>query len=112
MGARRFGEPCELLRQLVDRARIAVADDRHDEALVRLDGDAEVVPVEVDDLVLFQARVQFRHLLQGLGHGLERQRDEPLEVDCAEVALFDPGHRRYLGVRAGHVFGDQLPDAT
>ena len=48
-------------------ADVAAADDRHDEALVGLDGDAEVVAVEVDDLVALEPRVQLGELLQRLG---------------------------------------------
>ena len=41
-------------------SRVAVAHDRDDESLIRLDGDAEVVAVEIDDLVALEARVQLR----------------------------------------------------
>src|SRR6266700_2880919 len=85
VGARRFGEPCDLVRQLVDGARVAVADDRDDEPLVGLHGDAEVVAVEVDDLVALEPSVQLGHLFERLGHGLERHGDEPLQIDGAEV---------------------------
>ena len=40
----------------------AAADDRHDEALVRLHGDADVAAVEVDDVVALEAGVQLREL--------------------------------------------------
>src|SRR6266700_4210277 len=112
VGARRFGEPCDLVSQLVDGARVAVADDRDDEPLVGLHGDAEVVAVEVDDLVALEPSVQLGHLFERLGHGLERHGDEPLQIDGAEVALLDPRDGRYLGVGPGHVLCDQLPDTA
>src|SRR6266566_1209199 len=49
VGARRFGEPCDLVRQLVDGARVAVADDRDDEPLVCLHGGAEVALLDPCD---------------------------------------------------------------
>src|SRR5512132_3414551 len=110
--ARRFGEPCDLVRQLVDGARVAVADDRDDEPLVRLHGDADVVAVEVDDLVALEPSVQLGHFLERLGHGLERHGDEPLQIDGAEVALLDPRDGRHLGVGPGHVLGDQLSNSA
>src|SRR5437870_3879445 len=108
-GARGFHKPRELVRQLINRARVAVADDRHHQALVGLHGDAEVVTVEVDDFGAFEARIQLGHFLERLGHGLERQRDEPLQLYGAEVAFLDPRDGRHLGVGARHVLGDQLP---
>ena len=57
--------------ELVEAPRVAGADDRDDEPLVGLDGDAEVVAVEVDDLVALEPRVQLRELLQALGDRLE-----------------------------------------
>ena len=61
--AGRFREALDLLRQLVDRGRVAAADDRYDETVVGLDGDAEVVAVEVHDLVALESRVQLGELL-------------------------------------------------
>ena len=61
-------------------------------------------------LVAFEPRVQLGELLQRLGARLEHGRHEQLEVDAAEVGLLDPGHRRHLAVRAGHVLGDQAPN--
>ena len=46
-GARGLGEPPHLGVELVERARVAVADDRDDEALLGLHRDADVVAVEV-----------------------------------------------------------------
>ena len=37
------------------------------------------------------------------GDGLQRQRQQPLQVDVGEVALLDPGDRRDLAVRARQV---------
>ena len=91
---------------------VAAADDRDDEALVGLHGDADVVAVEVDDLLALEAGVQLGELGERLGDGLERRRHEAAEVDVAEVALLDPRDRRHLAVRAGHVLGDEPPDAA
>ena len=49
-GPRRLGEAADVGVELLDRARVAAAHDRDDEALLGLDGDAEVVAVELDDL--------------------------------------------------------------
>src|SRR6266566_2450539 len=108
--ARRLREAGDLVRELVGGVLVAVADDRHDQALLGLHGDAEVVAVEVDDLVALEPRVQLGYFLQPLGHGLERQRDEPLQVDRAEVAFLHPRHGRHLRVGTSHVLGDQLPN--
>src|SRR5581483_9727194 len=59
-----FGEPVDIGPQLLDGARVAGPDDRHDEPPVGLDGDAEVVALEVDDLVALEARVQLRERAQ------------------------------------------------
>src|SRR6266566_7344117 len=56
--ARRLREAGDLVRELVGGVSVAVADDRHDQALLGLHGDAEVVAVEVDDLVSLEPRVQ------------------------------------------------------
>ena len=48
-------EPRDLRGELLDRRRVAAADDGDDEALLGLDGDSEVVAVEVDDLVALEA---------------------------------------------------------
>src|SRR6478672_9655900 len=70
VGSRGLGEPGDLVRQLVDGAGVAVANHRHDEALLGLHGHAEVVTLEVDDLAAFEPRVELRHFLQRFGHGL------------------------------------------
>ena len=46
----------------VDGRGVAAADDGDDEALIGLDGEPEVVAVEVDDLVAFETRVQLGEL--------------------------------------------------
>ena len=91
------------------RSLVAGADHGNDEAVVCLHGDAEVVAVEVDDLLALEAGVQLRELAQALGDRLQHRRHEALEVDRAEVALLDPGDRRHRLVRAGHVLGDEPP---
>jgi hypothetical protein len=91
--------------------RVAAAHDRHDEALLRLHREAEVVAVEVDDRVAVEARVQLRDLLQRFRARLQHLRDERREVDLGEVALLDPRHRGNR-VRAGHVLGDQPANAA
>ena len=77
-------------------------DDRDDESLLGLHRDADVVAVEIDDRAVLDAGVQLRELLQRLGDRLERERDDPLQVDAGEVAFLDPGDGRNL-VRAGEV---------
>ena len=83
-------------------------DDRDDEPLLGLDGDADVVAVEQHELAVLDARVQLRELAERLGDRLEDERDEPLQVDVREVALLDPGHGRDLAVRARQVL-EHLP---
>ena len=59
---RRLGEAPHLGVELVERARVAAADDRDDEPLLGLDGDADVVAVEQHELAVLDARVQLREL--------------------------------------------------
>ena len=75
---------CELVDvgpQLVDAARVAAADDGHDEPLVGLHGDAEVVAVEIDDLVALEPRVQLGELAQRQRGRAQHGRQEQLQVD-------------------------------
>src|SRR5260221_201852 len=106
------GEPHDVSRELVDAARVAAPDNRDDKALLGLHGEPEVVAVEVDDLVALEPGVQLGVLLERLGDRFQHGRDEQLEVDVREVALLDPGDRRNLAVRAGHVLCDQPADAA
>jgi hypothetical protein len=62
--ARLRRERVDVGAQLVELARLAASDDRHDKALVGLNRDAEVVPVEEDDLIALEACVQLGKLLQ------------------------------------------------
>ena len=101
-GVRGLGEAPHLGVELVERQRVGAVDDRDDEALLRLDGDAEVVAVEQHELAVVDARVELGELLQRLGDGLDDERHEPLEVDAGEVALLDPRHGGDL-VRARQV---------
>ena len=111
-GAGRLGETRHLVRQLVEALGLAGADDRDDEPLLGLHGDAEVVAVEVDDRVALEPGVQLGKLLQALGDRLQHGRHEALEVDVGEVALLDPGDRRHLAVRAAHVLGDEAANTA
>ena len=63
---RGLGEPPHLGVELVERARVDVADDRDDEPLLGLHGDADVVALEQHEVVAVDARVQLRELLQRL----------------------------------------------
>ena len=110
-GVRGLGEAPHLGVELVERERVGAVDDRNDEALLRLDGDAEVVAVEQHELAVLDARVELRELLQRLDDGLEDERDEALEVDAGEVALLDPRHGRDL-VRARQVLEHLALDAA
>ena len=98
--------------ELLHRARVAAAHDRHDEAVVRLHGDAEVVAVEEHDLVPLEPRVQLGELAQRQGGCAERPGDERGQVDAREVALLDEGDRRHLAVGARHLLDDQAPHAS
>ena len=75
----------------------------------RLHGDAEVVALEVDDLVALEARVQLRVLGERGRDRFERERQQLLQVDVGEVALLDERHRRHLAVGLGQVLGDLPP---
>ncbi len=89
----------------------AAAHDGHDEPLVGLHGDAEVVAVEVDDLVALEARVQLRELLQGERGRAQHEREELFQVDVREVAFLDVGDGRHLAVRPRQVLDDLAPHA-
>ena len=82
-GARGLGEALDVGGELLHRSRVAAADDRDDEPLLGLDGDADVVAVEVDDLVALEPGVQFRELLQRRRARLQHGRDQQLQVDAA-----------------------------
>ena len=81
---RRVGEPLHVGVELVERTRVAVPHDRDDEPLLGLHGDADVVAVEVDELVAVDARVQLRELLQRRRDRLQHERQEPLRVDAVK----------------------------
>ena len=106
--ARRRSQPLDLRRELVERGRIAVADDGHHETRIRLDGDPEVVPIEIDDLVAFESRVELGELLWGECRRLQRERHELREVDVREVAFLDEGDGRNLSVGSRQML-DDLP---
>ena len=109
-GAGGLGEARDLGGELVDRALVSQPRTTGTtRPVVGLHGDADVVAVEVDDLVSLEPRVQLRELLRATGaHGLEhRRRRAASRSTRLEVALLDPGHRRHLAVRARHVLGDQ-----
>ena len=73
-----FRQPLDVGVKLVNRTRVAVTDDRDDESVLRLDGHAEVVAVEVDDRVSLEARVQLRKLAQRFRAGLQHRRHKQL----------------------------------
>ncbi len=110
-GARGLGQPGHVLGELVEGAGVAAANDGDDEALVGLDGDAEVVAVEVDDLVALEPGVELRHLLERLRHGAQRHRDQAREVEAGEIALLDVRDGGNLPVRPREVLGDHAPHA-
>ena len=60
----RVGEAPHVGVELLQRARVAAAHDRHDQAVVGLHRDAEVVAVEQHDLVALEAGVQLGELAQ------------------------------------------------
>src|SRR5437764_602582 len=95
----RLGQASDLRLELVDRLRVDVAHDGDDEALVRLDGDADVAAVEIEEVVALDPRIQLGKLAERAGHGPQGQGEESLHVDVGEVALLDPGDRRDLSVR-------------
>ena len=90
----------------------ARADDRHDEAVVGLHSDPDVVAVEIDDRVAVESRVQLRELGERVGACLHDGREQTVERNALEVALLDPRHRRHLAMRARHVLGDHPADAS
>ena len=65
-----LGEAARLGGELVDGRRVAVPDHGDDEPLIGLDGEPEVVAVEVDDLVTFEPAFSS-------GNSRERQRRRP-----------------------------------
>ena len=73
-GACRLGEPRDLGGKSFERLGVAGTDDRDDEPVLGLDSDADVEPVEVDDLLAVEPGVQLRELLQRRDDRLQRQR--------------------------------------
>ena len=102
----------DLGRERVERLGVARADDRDDEPLVGLDGDADVTPVQVDDLVAVEPRVQLGELPQRGRGRLERERQQQLDVDVGEVRFLDEGDGGDLPVRARQVLDDLPPHAA
>ena len=97
-GLRGLGEAPNLGVEVVERERVRAVDDGDDEALLGLDGDAEVVAVEQHELAVLDASVELGELLQRLGDGLDDERPSRLlRSTPREVALLDPGHGRDLG---------------
>ena len=107
-----LGERRDLRAELLDRLLVRAAHDGHDEPVVRLHRDADVVAIEVEDRVAVEARVQLGELDERLGARLDDGREQAVERNVLEVALLDPGDRRHLAVRARHVLGDDSTDAT
>ena len=89
---------------------VAASDDRYDEPLLGLDGDPEVVALEIDELVALESSVQLWVLLQRRRGRLQHERHEPAEVDVGEVALLHERDRRNLLVRARESLDDLTPD--
>ena len=111
-GTRTLREPADLGIDLLHRASVRAAHDGNDESLLRLNGDPDVVPVEVDDRVGLESRVQLGKLRERRRHRLHDGREEPVQLDVLEVALLDPRDRGDLRVRAAHVLGYHAADAA
>ena len=109
-GSGGVGEARGLGGELLERSGVAASDDRDDEALVGLDGDAEVVALEIDELVVLEPSVQLWDLLQPGRGRLEHERHEPAEVDVREVALLGERDRRNLLMRPRESLDDLAPD--
>ena len=107
-----LGEVGNLRRELVHALLVRGPDDGHDQSALRLHCDADVVAVEVDDRVAVEARVELRKLGESLGARPHDGCEQSIQRDVLEVALLDPGHRRDLAVRTGHVLRDQAPHAA
>ena len=90
--------------------RVAASDDRDDKALLGLDGDPEVVALEIDELVALEPSVQLWVLLQPGRGRLQHERHESAEVDVREVALLRERDRRNLLVRPRESLDDLAPD--
>src|SRR5215218_6731334 len=110
--ARRLGETRHLSLELLERGRIAVAHDRNDQPVVGRDRDADVVAVEVDQLVAVDARVELGVFLERQRRRAQREGDEPPQVDVSEITLVDPRDRRDVAVCTRHVLGHQAADAA
>ena len=65
---------------------VAIAHDRHDEALVRADGDAEVIVIFVDDIGAVDLGVDGGHLPQ---RGGARLHEKSHEAEFYAVLLFE-----------------------
>ena len=62
--ARRLREPQALGRELLERARVGIEDDRHREAVVEREREADVDALVLDHAVLVEAGVDARMLAQ------------------------------------------------
>ena len=87
-GARLLGDLGQLRRQLGDALRVDVADDRHEQAAIGVDGDADVRVLLVDQLPAARVdrRVELRELLQRGGDDLHRDgRDRQLAAGALDL---------------------------
>ena len=74
-GAGTVRKPARLLLQLIELLPVHRAQDRDDEALVRLHGEAQVVTLPEHDLLAVEGRVQLRELLQPRHDRLQEVRE-------------------------------------
>ncbi len=96
-------------------ARSALADDRDDEALLRLHGQSEVEALEEHDLLALQTGVQLRHRTEAVHRRLEKVGQvAPLAshlVQRREVAFLDDRDGGDLPVCRRQMCSDQLAHA-
>ena len=124
--ARALGEVGDASGQAGDVQVAGVADDGHEQPAIAVDGDAEVLGVEVGDGALghVERGVHLRELLECLDRGLAEERQEGqldalagLEValdpgrgggDARDVDLDHAGQLRRHVQRLDHALGDDL----
>src|SRR5690606_27786594 len=128
VGARARTEVRDLARDAGEVEVARVLDDRHDEAALGVDRDADVLLAVVGDLVLGERRVDLRVGLERLDRGEREERQERevralarLEVglrtvaqrgDARDVHLDGRGELGLGAQRLDHAAGDELAQAA
>ena len=110
-----LGQPTGNGLKLIERMAIHSASNRHHEAVRRLYGEADVVPLVQRDLAVGEGRVQFRHVSQ-CRRGDLKEECSPGEpgtclVERREIALLHNRHGGHFLLHAREM-ADELSAST